>query len=258
MGRSRAGYGVVVKSDPAAQSALLDVQAQDSAIAQLNHRRRTLPQLERIAELQRARAELDSSRVEAATETSDLEIEQRKADAEVETVKARKVRDEDRLNSGVITNPKDLESLQHELVALDRRIGTLEDEELEVMERLEEAQQRLAKVTADIAAIDGEIDELGTTRDAEFTQIDNQLAAADADRALVVPNVPADLLALYDKIRESKGGVGAAALRARSCGGCRLEINGADLRDISSAAADEVLRCPECGRILVRTAESGL
>ncbi len=258
MGCSCAGYGVVVKSDPAAQSALLDVQAQDSAIAQLTHRRRTLPELERIAELQRARAELDSSRVEAATETSDLEIEQRKAENEVETVKARKVRDEERLNSGVITNPKDLESLQHELGAIERRISTLEDAELEVMEQLEEAQQRLTKVTADIAAIDVEIQQHSDARDAAFAQIDNQLAAANADRGIVVPNVPADLLALYDKIRENKGGVGAAALRARACGGCRLEINGADLREFAAAADDEVLRCPECSRILVRTAESGL
>ncbi|HWV25654.1 MAG TPA: C4-type zinc ribbon domain-containing protein [Aeromicrobium sp.] len=247
-----------MKSDPAAQQALLDVQAQDSAIARLRHRRQSLPELERIAQLQRARAELDSSRVEADTEASDLAVDQRKADAEVEAVKARRARDEERLNSGIITNPKDLESLQHELVALERRISTLEDEELEIMERLEEAQQRLAKVTADIAAIDEEIAQLESARDQAFAEIDDQLAAAEADRGLVAPNVPADLLALYDKLRESKGGVGAAALRARSCEGCRLEINGADMREIATAADDDVIRCPECGRILVRTSESGL
>jgi len=253
-----AGYGVVVKSDPAAQNALLDVQAQDSVIAQLTHRRGTLPELERIAELQRGRAELDSSRVEADTEVSDLSAEQRKADAEVENVKARRVRDEERMNSGAITNPKDLESLQHELGALERRISTLEDEELEVMEKLEEAQQRLEKVTADIASVDAEIGQHEAARDAAYAEIDDKLAAARADRELVLPNVPDDLFTLYEKLRESKGGVGAAALRARSCEGCRLEINGADLREIAAAADDDVVRCPECGRILVRTAESGL
>lgn len=247
-----------MRAAPDAQSALLDVQAQDSVIAQLRHRRGALPEIERIAELQRARAELDSTRVATETEVGDLSTEQRKADQEVENVKARRTRDEERLNSGVITNPKDLESLQHELGALERRISTLEDEELDVMERLEDAQQRLEKVTADIGGIDTDIEQHAAARDAALVEIDAGLEAAQADRLLVVQAVPDDLLALYDKVRESKGGVGAAALRARSCEGCRLEINGADLRDIAAAADDEVLRCPECSRILVRTAESGL
>ncbi len=247
-----------MRADSAAQIALLDVQSQDSVIAQLVHRRGTLPELARIAELQRARAELDSTRIEADTEVSDLSAAQRKADAEVEQVRARRTRDDDRLNSGVITNPKDLESLQHELVALERRISTLEDEELEIMERLEDAQHRLDKVTADIAGIDTDIAQHEAARDAALAEIADALAAAQADRELVVVRVPDDLLALYDRVRENKGGVGAAALRARSCEGCRLELNGADLRELAAAAADEVLRCPECDRILVRTAESGL
>ena len=69
--------------------------------------------------------------------------------------------------------------------------------------------------------------------------------------------MPDDLLALYEKLR-AQHGIGAAALRARRCEGCRLEINAADLRDIAGRPADEVVRCPECSRILVRTAESGL
>jgi predicted nucleic acid-binding Zn-ribbon protein len=70
--------------------------------------------------------------------------------------------------------------------------------------------------------------------------------------------VPAELLALYDKVRAQYGGLAAAELRARRCEGCRLEINGADLREIAAMPDDEVLRCPECSRILVRTTESGL
>lgn len=253
-----ARYGVGVKADPADQNALLDVQAQDSLIAQLTHRRGALPELERLQELQRARAELDSTRVATSTEVSDLQVDQRKADGEVEQVKARRVRDEERLNSGAITNPKDLESLQHELGALERRISTLEDEELEVMERLEDAQQRLDKVSGDIGELDVEIGQNEATRDARFGEIDNELQTAKVDRDDAVSRVSADLLALYEKVRENKGGVGAAALRQRACQGCRLEINGADLRELASQPDDEVLRCPECGRILVRTAESGI
>jgi predicted nucleic acid-binding Zn-ribbon protein len=70
--------------------------------------------------------------------------------------------------------------------------------------------------------------------------------------------VPDDLLALYDKLRAQKGGVGAAELRQRRCTGCQLNIDNAELAVISAAPDDQVIRCEECQRILVRTPESGL
>jgi uncharacterized protein len=247
-----------VKADPAAQSALLDLQAQDSALAQLQHRKNTLPELARIEELQATANELEGSRIEVDTEVSDLTRAQKKADAEVEQVKTRRVRDEERLNSGAVSNPKDLESLQHELVALERRIATLEDEELEVMESLEDAQSRLTSVQAELDGVKEDLAQAIAARDAAVAVLDEQAAGAQADRAAAAAGVPDELIALYDKVRSQYGGMGAAALRARRCEGCRLELNGADLRDLAAAPEDEVLRCPECSRILVRTPESGL
>jgi len=247
-----------VKADPTAQSALLDLQAQDSALAQLQHRKNSLPEHAQIADLQAKAKELDGARIEADTEVSDLSRAQKKADAEVEQVKTRRAGDEERLNSGAISNPKDLESLQHELVALERRISTLEDDELEVMEKLEEAQTRLTALESDLNAINEDLAQAVAARDAAIVVLDEQAAAAQADRAQAATGVPDELIALYDKVRAQYGGLGAAALRARRCEGCRLELNGADLRDIAAAPEDDVLRCPECGRILVRTAESGL
>jgi predicted nucleic acid-binding Zn-ribbon protein len=246
-----------VKADPTAQAHLLDLQAQDSILAQLQHRKNTLPELATIAELQARFKELDGQRIEHETAVSDLTRAQKKADAEVELVKTRRTRDEERLNSGAVGNPKDLANLQHELVALERRISTLEDEELEVMEALEEAQARLANVQGDLDTISTRLTEQTEARDTAVVVLDQQAAEAQAERETFASIVPADLLALYDKLR-SQYGIGAAALRARRCEGCRLEINGADLRELKAAPEDEVLRCPECSRILVRTAESGL
>ncbi len=247
-----------MKADPTAQSALLDLQAQDSVLAQLQHRKNSLPEHAQIEDLQAKASELDGARIESDTEVSDLSRAQKKADAEVEQVKARRTRDEERLNSGAISNPKDLESLQHELVALERRISTLEDDELEVMEKLEEAQIRLTAIQGDLTAVNEDLAQAIDARDAAIAVLDEQAAGALADRAQAASGVPDDLIALYDKVRAQYGGLGAAALRARRCEGCRLELNGADLREIAAAPEDDVLRCPECGRILVRTAESGL
>ncbi|MRJ77931.1 hypothetical protein GEV29_15420 [Aeromicrobium sp. SMF47] len=257
MDRDRAGYGVRVKADPTAQAALLALQSTDAILSQLQHRRNNLPEHARIKELEAQIKDVDGTRIELDTQVSDLSRAQKKADAEVEQVKARRTRDEERLNSGAVKNPKDLESLQHELVALERRISTLEDDELEVMEKLEDAQTGLASVQADLDSLKTELAEQVSARDTAIEVIDQQVAEAQSERGSTAEVIPADLITLYDKLR-GQYGTGAAALRARRCEGCRLELNGADLRELAAAPEDDVLRCPECSRILVRTPESGL
>ncbi len=191
-------------------------------------------------------------------QVDDLTREQKKADADVEQVKARRVRDQDRMDRGLVTNPKDLERMQQELVSLARRISDLEDTELEVMERLEAAQQEHARLAARLAEIDARVTELTASRDASAGETTAELATDDREARGRRPGAAADLLALYERIRAQKGGVGAAALRQRRCGGCRMELNASDLGVIAKASPDEVLRCEECSRILVRTAESGI
>jgi predicted nucleic acid-binding Zn-ribbon protein len=247
-----------LKAEPSAQQTLLDLQDSDSALARLQHRRTSLPEHARIEELTAQLAELRGRQVEVETRVSDLTRAQSKAEAEVEQVKSRRARDEERLSSGAITNPKDLENLQHEMGALERRISTLEDEELEVMEDLDIAQAELRAVTADHDAVATELEQVAAARDAAIATIDDEIVAVTQERESTAPAVPKDLLALYDKVRTQYGGLGAAALRARRCEGCRLELNGADLRELAARPVDDVLRCPECSRILVRTAESGL
>ena len=237
---------------------LLELQARDAAIAQLDHRRATLPELARIEALEARVRELDGQRVAAETEVGDLERSQSKFDAEIDLVRQRRVRDEERMSSGAVTNPKDLSSLQHEVGALDRRISTLEDEELELMEQLEEAQRRFEAISMELDRIRAELELETSARDSAFEAIDTEARTEREARDALAGEVPDDLRDLYDKVRSQHGGLGAAALRARRCEGCHLEINGADLRELTDKPDDEVLRCPECSRILVRTAESGL
>lgn len=247
-----------MKADPSAQLRLLDVQELDVRADQLRHRRATLPELGEIASLERDRVALDDSARDQRIVVEDLTAEQEKIDGDVEQVKARRQRDRDRMDAGSITNPKDLELMTEELVSLERRISTLEDSEIEVMERLEEATDGLTRLEEQVAATDRRLADLADARDTTFAEIDQQLADVAGERESIASDVPDDLTALYDKLRATKGGVGAAALRARECGGCRLTVDAAELAVIRAAAEDQVLRCEECQRILVRTPESGL
>ena len=234
------------------------MQELDSRLDALRHQLATIPEAAALAELTARRADLDGAARDLRVEVADLTSEQKRADADVEQVKTRRARDQGMIDAGSIADPKALQRMLGELESLERRISDLEDVELEVMERLEEAQSSLAERTSELEKLDRDIEALGHTRAHKAGEIEEQLASVAAERKTTASGVPAELLGLYEKLREQKGGVGAAPLHRRECGGCRLTLNPSDLATIAAAPADEVVRCEECSRILVRTGESGL
>jgi uncharacterized protein len=247
-----------MKADAFSQLRLLDLQELDSRADQLRHQLATIPEAKELLALGAERADLDSRARDARIQVEDLTREQRKADADVEQVRARRTRDQQRMDQGLVSNPKDLERMQGELVSLQRRISDLEDIELEVMESLENAQAQLDDLVGRLEALDRRAADLTVSRDDKAGRIDDELADLAGRRKTLADGLAGELTALYDRLRQQKGGVGAAALRARRCGGCSLELTAADLAVIAKAPSDEVLRCEECNRILVRTSESGV
>ena len=246
-----------MKADPDAQRRLLELQAIDTALAQLAHRRRTLPEHAELDKLAREIAALDDERIRAQVAVDDLDRDIARMEKDVDQVQARKQRDQTRLDAG--TGPaKELEALQHELGSLARRQSELEDAELELMEQRETADATLTEAQNRLAAARTRRDVVETARDEALRQMAQDEEFRSAGRRPLVADLPADLIALYDRIREGSGGVGAALLRAGRCEGCRLELSGVERAAVRAAAPDEVVRCEECRRILVRTAESGL
>ncbi|MFT3862007.1 zinc ribbon domain-containing protein [Micropruina sp.] len=241
-----------------AQIRLLELQSIDTAIAQLEHRKRSLPELAQIAQRQQLRRRQGEELIAANTAVGDLELEQAKAEADLVPVRDRLERDQRRVNDGTVTDPKQLNALLDEIQHLKRRINDLEDDELEVMERLEAATGVRDQLAADRVAGEGELRALFAARDSQFAELDAELARHRAERDGLTADLPSELVELYDRVRAKSGGTGAAALVQRRCSGCQLQANAADLTRYRSAAPDEVLRCEECNRILVRTAESGL
>jgi predicted nucleic acid-binding Zn-ribbon protein len=247
----------VVTAAPQDQWRLLDVQAHDTRLAQLAHRRRTLPEHAEVERLTQRRRAIADETVLASTAASDLRRELSKAEADVEQVRVRVSRNQARLEAGQ-GSAKDMQALQHELGPLAERQSVLEDAELEVMERLEGAETRLGELEEQARGVDAEVDEVTRRRDAELARIDAEAGTEQNARADAAAGVPGELLALYEKIRDASGGVGAARLYQRRCEGCRLQLTPIDIGRFRSAGEDAVLRCEECGRILVRTPDSGL
>ncbi|AKT52121.1 zinc ribbon domain-containing protein [Arsenicicoccus sp. oral taxon 190] len=246
-----------MKADASRQWRLLDLAELDTRLDQITHRLRSSDEQRAVDAATRRRADIDTDLVLARTAVSDVDREVRRAEDEVQLVRDRLTRNQSRLDSGQGT-AKDLQALQHEIASLQRRQSTLEDQELEVMERAEGHQATLDRLEARAAELEAELAETVSARDALVRTLEAEREQVTGRRGDVAGGVGEDLLALYTTIRESVGGVGAAALRQRRCEGCHMELNQVDLGRIRSAADDQVLRCEECRRILVRTPESGL
>ncbi len=247
-----------MKAAPQAQQELLVLQAIDTSTAQIRHRRRTLPELEQLQSKQVVRTRLGEEVVAVKTRLSDLDSAQAKVEADLVPVRERLARNRQRVDSGAITDPKALQVMLGEIDHLDGRIDELEYQQLELMEEIDQVQGELDAASAKKTDVENEMRQLIVARDKKFAVLDEELAQKESERSATASRVPADLLALYEKIGERAGTAGAALLRQGRCSGCQLQLTSVYLEQLRNADPDEVLRCEECQRILVRTAESGL
>jgi predicted nucleic acid-binding Zn-ribbon protein len=243
-----------VNASPADQQRLVEVARLDARIRQADTARKNPPQAGRVQELLARRQELARELTRRLGVRDDLRAELARIESDVAVVDARHARDTERLAGS--TNSKEAQGFESELAALARRKSDLEDAELEVMERLEASEAAVAEQEALIAATNAEGSELSAEGKRSVAEANAAFEAASRDRAAVAGSIPADLLAMYEKLAQRTPG--AAHLRARTCEGCHMVLSGTDLNTLRQAAEDAVVTCPECGCILVRDGESGL
>jgi uncharacterized protein len=245
-----------VKADPAVQRRLLDLAAVDGELVRLAHRRRTLPEHAALTAAEAAVRAAKDGQVAVETRAGDLDRDIRRIERDVDAVRARTDRDR-KILAGAGVGAKQAGDLQHELDTLARRQSVLEDEQLEVMEQREAVGMDVAHAGRVLAEAEHELGAVTERRDTALLDIDNAEAGRTREREQIANALPADLLAEYDR-RRARGGTGAALLRERRCGACRLELDRTALAALRAAPPDEVVHCEECGVVLVRTSESGL
>jgi predicted nucleic acid-binding Zn-ribbon protein len=243
-----------VNASPADQLLLIEVAELDGRIRQADHARRNPPQAARVQDLKARRQDLSQELSVRLGIRDDLRTELSRIESDVAVVDARSARDAERLAAS--SNPKEAQGLESELASLARRKSDLEDGELEVMERLEQADAAVAEQEALIEQTNAEGSELSAEARRIVAEATAAFDAATRDRAAVAGSVPNDLLAYYEKVAARSSG--AALLRRRTCEGCRMVLAGTDLQVLRQAAPDQIVTCPECGCILVRGEDSGL
>ncbi|WP_144872646.1 zinc ribbon domain-containing protein [Microbacterium sp. 1.5R] len=243
-----------MNASPEHQRTLLDIADLDRRIDRTERARTKPTQAARISELVAIRQEQLRELTALTGTRDDVRTELARIESDVALVEKRRERDADRLAAA--TNPKEAQALEHEIASLARRQSDLEDAQLDVMGRVEDAD-------AAVAAQQALLDTTTTEGTALTTQAKADVAAATElgaqlvrDREAVAATVPAPLLGEYT--RRAVNSSGAALLTRGTCEGCRIVLPSTDLNEIRRAAEDAVVSCPECGCILVRTEESGL
>ena len=243
-----------MKARPADQLRLVDLAALDAVIRAADHARKNPPQAARVQELMAQRQVQSAELTRLMGVRDDIAAELSRIESDVAIVDARAARDAERL--AATSNAKDAQGLEHELASLAKRKSDLEGAEIELMERLEAADADIATQQALIAATNEEGARLSAEGKAAVSDAATKHDTAARDRAAIADSLPADLVALYDRL--AVRGPGAGLLQQRTCEGCRMVLAGTDLQRLRQAADDDVVTCPECGCILVRTGDSGL
>jgi predicted nucleic acid-binding Zn-ribbon protein len=228
---------------------LLELQRIDSATDQLTHRRANLPE--------RAAAEQASAELARTTrQIADLIARQRELNDAIEAAEetgAELTRNRERLQAQLrtIISPREAEALMHELDALAARRDELDDAELA---NLEEQSQ----VVDDVAAAHKAEGELAATVEqtaadlaAAEAAIDAEIADLTVQRSDVVTRLDGGTLSDYEQRRAHFGGVAAARLDGKRCGGCHLDLSTAELETVKATPAGEYTDCPQCGRMLI-------
>jgi uncharacterized protein len=235
--------------DHATLDRLLDLQAEDTAILRLEERKASLPEAQRLAEIKEQLAELEADHQIAQKQRDEIGREHNRIEGEIGLVVQKIEREEKRLFSGGVSNPKELSSLQAEVASLKKKQSTLEDGLLEVMEQAEGAQETLERLGRERTEAADEAENLGRTVGEVTHDIDEQLKHHRGAREQIAPEIPEALMKLYDTIRAQKGGIGAAALVGGTCEGCHTSLPSIEAQKIRKDGG--LHRCENCRRILI-------
>lgn len=244
-----------MKAEVAQQISLLELTEIDAELSRLAHKAAHLPEQQRFEGLQADERSAADRVAVLGIAVEDVDAEVGRLESEVDSVRKREDRDRGLLDSGSV-NPKQLEELSHELDTLERRQASLEDSLLDVMEHREQLATEQAAERAGVEDLRRELAIAEAARDQALAEIEQIRAARAARRSAVVSELDVALVALYDR-QVAASGIGAGRLVGGRCGACRIELDRGEVARVTAAPDDEVLRCTECGAILLRVRGRG-
>ena len=232
---------------------LLDLQERDLALDRLRHRHGTLPERATVATTSALVAALAAEILAATAQRDEVATVERRLDDEAATIAGQAAAAEQKLYSGEISSPKELQALQADVEQLKRHQRQVEDRQIAAMEQREPLDASVAELEAGHATAEAELAAVGEALTAAEAAIEAEVAVETAAHAEVAAPISTELVGLYERCREKGNGVGAARLVGGTCQGCHLSVPSTEIDVIRRAPADQVSYCDNCGCILVLT-----
>ena len=230
--------------------ALWELQQLDTALHQLQRRLTKLPEASALHDADRRLAEHRASAAAAAKQLSEAETIIETIEQESEVLTAKRKRLEQQLK--IVTETRQAEALNHEIEVLNAHRDELDDRELEAMDQQGQAEQLLAQLAgaedAVVAMREAAAAELAVAAGAGAGEEAELVAKYDAARSALT----SEEVALYDHQRDRHGGIGIAKLVGLRCDGCHLDLSQGEVDNFKRLPPDEIVDCPQCGRVLIR------
>jgi predicted nucleic acid-binding Zn-ribbon protein len=230
---------------------LLELQARDTAIDRLRHRRDTIPERGSLDEVRTDLTAVEKQLADASERRDEVVSEERKLDDEAGSLETKAIEVERTMYSGEVTSPRELQMMQADVDQLRRHRGSLEDRELEVMERREALDADVGELETRARELQADAARLESVLSAAEAEIDEELAGERAARDTLAATVDGALLDDYERCRERARGVGAARLNGTTCQGCHLSIPSVEAERIRKSPPGTVAHCDNCGCVLV-------
>lgn len=231
---------------------VLELQTNDTTTDQLKHRRQTLAEHAELKAIDAREAAIAASVVEPRAERDSLAREQKRLEDEIAGIEQKVAVVLHQLYEEGLTSPKEAQALQADLESLKRRQAVLEDEVLELMEKIEPLDEALAGSVAELETVREDRERTKAALVAAQAAIDAELAAVAESRIQLAAAVSPEMLKSYEELRPQYGGIAIARLVGPTCQGCFLSLAAAEVDELRRRPADELVHCPDCGRILVR------
>jgi hypothetical protein len=228
---------------------LLELQEIDSAIDRLEARRYQLEGGEEVRVARSTMEEAEGRLGELRLAVDAISRDQRRFEHDIDSMTQKADAEQKRLYDGSIANVKELEALQHEIANINERRSRAEDELLEMMERREDLDSRIAVADKETAEARARVEEVAGDSMRELERIGNELEERRTARAGLVPEIDDELLELYEELRAQKKGVGAAAIVDGVCQACHEKLSAMELDRLRKT--DGIRRCEYCRRIVI-------
>ncbi len=231
--------------------ALLTLQERDSALARLLHRHQTLPERDALRDAEAAAEVVDAQLRSTRAERDRVAREEQQLDDEARSLAGKATEVEQRMYSGEISSPKELQAMQADVEQLRRHQRSVENRELELMEVREPLDATVAELEQRRAALGADIDRHAATLGAAEAEIVAEMQVERTARDEIAAGIDAGLVQEYERCRAAAKGAGVARLVGTTCQGCHLSIPAIEAEQIKRSGGLPLAHCDNCGAILV-------